>query len=137
MIPAHRGNWPWCLPLPSMTGEFGHSPKTSPPACCNGNAAGLVAADGGGARPVADDDADAAELVAGRSGGARPVAGDNAEGPVAGGTGRDAGNAAKDSQTGQSLPLQGGIAGTTRSRMVAKALGTWASSFSSLRQTSA
>ena len=36
---------------------------------------------------------------------------------VAKGTSAD--NAAKDSQTGQTLPLQGWIAGTTRSRMVA------------------
>ena len=69
------------------------------------DAAELVAARSGGARPVADDDTDAAELFAAGGGGARPVADDNAEGPVAGGTGRDAGNAAKDSQTGQILPL--------------------------------
>ena len=85
----------------------------------NADAAELLAAGGGGARPVADDDTDAAELFAAGGGGARPVADDNAEGPVAGGTGRDAGNAAKDSQTGQSSPVQGPMAGTTRSRMVA------------------
>ena len=78
------------------------------------DAAELVAARSGGARPVADDDTDAAELFA-----ARPVADDIAEGPVAGGTRGNAGNAAKDSQTGQPPPPQGGIAGTTRSRMVA------------------
>ena len=78
------------------------------------DAAELVAARSGGARPVADDDTDAAELFA-----ARPVADDNAEGPVAGGTRGNAGNAAKDSQTGQPPPAQGGIAGNTRSRMVA------------------
>ena len=116
-----------------MAGEFGHWPKTSPPACCNGSAAELLAAGGGGAKPVADDNADAAELRASDGGGARPggggtrpggggartVADDNAGGPVAGGTGRDARNAAKDSQTGQILPVQGVIAGTTLSRMVA------------------
>ena len=126
MIPAPPGGWPSYVPLPSMAGEFGHWPKTSPPACCNGDgvarpvadddadAAELVAARSGGARPVADDDTDAAELFA-----ARPVADDNAEGPVAGGTRGNAGNAAKDSQTGQPPPPQGRIAGTTRSRMVA------------------
>ena len=83
-------------------------------------------AGGGVARPVAVDNADAAGLLACGGGGARPggggakrVADDDAEGPVAGGTGRDAGNAAKDSQTGQIIPLQGGIAGTTWWRMVA------------------
>ena len=119
MIPAPRGGWPSYVPLPSMAGEFGHWPKTSPPACCNGSAAELLAAGGGGARPVADDNADAAELLAPGGGGARPVADDNAEGPVAGGTRGNTGNAAKDSQTGQPPPPQGGIAGTTRSRMVA------------------
>ena len=89
---------------------------------------------------MADDDVAVAELLAsggGRvrpGGGARSVADDNAERPVAGGTGRDAGNAAKDSQTGQIFPVQGGMAGTTCSRMVAKALGARSSSFSSLRQ---
>ena len=78
------------------------------------DAAELVAARSGGARPVADDDTDAAELFA-----ARPVADDIAEGPVAGGPRGNAGNAAKDSQTGQPPPPQGRIAGTTRSRMVA------------------
>ena len=85
----------------------------------NADAAELLALGGGGARPVADDDTDAAELFAAGGGGARSVADDNAEGPVAGGTGRDAGNAAKDSQIGQPLPLQGWIAGSTRWRMVA------------------
>ena len=119
MVPAPRGDWPSYLPLPRMAGEFGHWPKTSPQACCNHSAAELLAIGGAGARPVADDDADAAELVAARSGGARPVAGDNAEGPVAGGTRGNAGNAAKDSQTGQPPPPEGRIAGSTRSRMVA------------------
>ena len=81
-----------------MAGEFGDSPETSPPACCNGSAAELLAAGGGGARPVADD---------------------NAEGPVASGSGRDGGNAAKDSQTAQYVPVKGEIAGTTRSTMIA------------------
>ena len=75
---------------------------------------------------MADDNHDAAELLASGGGGARsggggakPVADDNAEEPVAGGTGRDERNAAKASQTGQILPSQGVIAGTTLSRMVA------------------
>ena len=140
MIPAPRGGLPSYVPLPSMADEFGHWPKTSPQACCNHSAAELLAVGGAGARPVADDDADAAELVAARSGGARPVADDdtdaaelfaagggvarlvaddNAEGPVAGGTRGNAGNAAKDSQTGQPPPPEGQIAGSTRSRMVA------------------
>ena len=83
-------------------------------------------AGGGGAMPVADDSADAAELLASGGGGARPggggarrVADDDAEGPVAGGTGRDAGNAAKESQTGQIPPVQGRIAGSTPWSMVA------------------
>ena len=47
------------------------------------------------------------------------MADDNAEGPVASGPGRDGGNAAKDSQTAQYVPVKGEIAGTTRSTMIA------------------
>ena len=68
---------------------------------------------------MADDNADAAGLLAPGGGDARPVADDNAEGPVAGGPGRDGGNAAKDSQTAQYVPVKGEIAGTTRSTMIA------------------
>jgi hypothetical protein len=111
-------------------------------------AEGPVAAGGGVASPLADDGAEgpvagggrgaagasgslarddaegaavangsAAELLAAGGGGARPVADDNAEGPVAKAASAD--NAAKDSQTGQTIPLQGEIVDTTRSRMVA------------------
>ena len=75
---------------------------------------------------MTDDNADAAELLASGGGGARPggggakrVADDDAEEPVAGGTGRDAANAAKDSHTGQIPPVQGRIAGSTLWKMVA------------------
>ena len=90
---------------------------------------------------MADDDVAAAGLLASGGGRVRPgggamsVADDNAEEPVAGGTGTDARNAVKDSQTGQSVPVQVGIAGTTFSRMVAKALGARSSWFRTLRQT--
>jgi hypothetical protein len=114
----------------------------------DGGAAGPVPAGGGVASPLADDGAEgpvagggrgaagasgslarddaegaavangsAAELLAAGGGGARPVADDNAEGPVAKAASAD--NAAKDSQTGQTIPLQGEIVDTTRSRMVA------------------
>ena len=97
------------------------------------DAAELFAAGGGGARPVADDNAEGpvagggARPVAGAADedasvgpiteGARPVADASAVGPVAKFASAD--NAAQDSQTGQTPPLQGRIAGTTRSRMVA------------------
>ena len=78
---------------------------------------------GGAARPVADGTGRGAEAVG-------PVADEDASDgpitedarPVAGGTGKGAEAVrpvAKDSQTGQTLPVQGWIAGTTRSRMVA------------------
>jgi hypothetical protein len=109
-----------------------------------GGAAGPVAAGGGVASPLADDGAEGAVAGDGAEGpvaGGRPVdetevADDGAAGPVAAGGGvaspladdgaeglvagvASAYNAAKDSQTGQTLPLQGRIAGTTRSRMAA------------------
>ena len=110
------------IPAPSRTlalGEDAGGGGARPVADDSADAAELLASGGGGARPVADDDTDAEELFAAGGGGARPVADDNAEGPVAGGTGRDAGNAAKDSQTGQIPPVQGRIAGSTSWRMVA------------------
>ena len=95
-------------------------PASSRTLALGGGAGGSVAG------PVAVDNADAAELLACGGGGARPggggtrrVADDDAEGPVAGGTSRDAGNAAKDSQTGQIPPVQRPIAGSTSWRMVA------------------
>ena len=47
------------------------------------------------------------------------MADDNAGEPVTSGPGRDGGNASKDSQTAQYVPVKGEIAGTTRSTMVA------------------
>ena len=76
---------------------------------------------GGAARPVAgaaDEDASVGPTTEG----ARPVAGAagrdaDAVGPVAKAASAD--NAAIDSQTGQTLPLQGWIAGTTQLTMPA------------------
>ena len=79
-------------------------------------------ADGNTESPVARGGGEGERPVAGGGGeGARPVAGAAGRDarPVAGAAVASADNAAKDSQTGQTLPLQGRIAGTTRSRMVA------------------
>ena len=114
------------------------------------SAEGPVVDGGGAASPLADDGAEGPVAAAGGADDAAegPVADDNAERPVAGGGAAGVGpitegtpegvgnkdNAAQDSQTVQILPVQGGIADSTRSRMVAKAFGTLSSSFSSLRQ---
>ena len=62
--------------------------------------------------PIADDNAERPEARGGAGG-----VGPNTEGSPEGVGNRD--NAAKDSQTGQPVPLQGGINGATRPRMVA------------------
>jgi len=99
-------------------------------AVANGSAAEFLAAGGGDARPVADDKAEGPVAgAADEDASVGPIT--EAARPAAGAAGRDASavgpvakagsadNAAKDSQIGQTLPLQGRIAGTTRSRMVA------------------
>ena len=83
-----------------------------------GGAAGPVAAGSGVASLLADDGDEGP--VAGGGRGAAP-AGDSAAKLLAvGGGGKAASvdNAAKDSQTGQTFPLQGQIVGATRSIMV-------------------
>ena len=62
-----------------MTGEFGHWPKTSTLACCIGSAAEPLVAYSGGARSLADENADATELLACGGGGERRVTDDDAD----------------------------------------------------------
>ena len=95
-------------------------------------AAGSVADDE--AEEHVDDDTDEGLVARGT---AKPVAGAadkdaSAVGPVAKGASAD--NAAKDSQRGQTIPVQGWIAGDTPLIISAKAYGTWASSFRFIRQ---